>query len=278
MTHIVFRTLLLGTAVLFSLVSLGFAQSTGLSTGNKEPLEITADGTLEWQRESKSFIARGNALAKQGTSSVRAETLTTLYREEKAGGGMQIYNVQADDAVIISSNESNAYGDHAVYDLDQALATMTGKDLKLVSPDQTVTAQEKFEYWVNDGRLNAIGKAKVVRPKLEGGVDTLESDKISALMKDNAKGERTLHSLEAIGNVIITTPTEKITGAYGIYKADANTAEITGGVKIIRGPNTLEGDRAEVNLTTNTSKIFGAGNSSGRVKGVFYPDSKEKAP
>jgi lipopolysaccharide export system protein LptA len=255
------------------------AQNIGLSTGSKEPLEITADGTLEWSRDEKTFVARQNALAKQGDSSIKADILTADYREQKAGGGMQIHRVTAEGEVVIQSNQSQASGDRAVYDLDQGLATMTGDDLQLTSPDQTVTAQDQFEYWVAEGRLNALGKAKVVRPKPEGGNDTLEADKISAVMKDNAKGARTLHSLEAIGNVVITSPTEKITGAYGIYRADSNRAEITGGVKIVRGPNILQGDRAEVDLNTNTSKIFGGAGASGRVKGVFYPDSeKKKAP
>lgn len=256
-----------------------FAQNGGLGAkqNNNAPLEITADGSLEWLREEKIFIARGNALAAQGPSSVKAETLTARYKEKTAGGGMEIQKVEAAENVIIESNQSKAYGDKAVYDLEKSVAILTGKDLKMTSADQIVMARDQFEYWVEEGRLNALGQAKVVRPKPEGGSDTLEADKISALMKDGRDGKRTLHSLEAIGNVVITSPTEKITGTYGIYRADSNTAEITGGVKIVRGPNTLQGDRAQVDLNTNTSKIFGTSTAGGRVKGVFYPDSEKKA-
>ena len=100
-------------------------------------------------------------------------------------------------------------------------------------------------------------------------------------MQENEKGEQVLHSLEAIGNVVIITPEEIIRGAYGIFKTKTNKAEITGGVKIKRGPNTLEGERAEVDLNTNISTIFGnkqgTGNeTTGRVRGVFYPGSEEK--
>ncbi len=50
---------------------------------------------------------------------------------------------------------------------------------------------------------------------------------------------------------------------------------MTGGVTIIRGPNSLKGDRAEVDMNTNTSQLFGGG-GSGQVKGIFYPGSEKK--
>jgi lipopolysaccharide export system protein LptA len=75
--------------------------------------------------------------------------------------------------------------------------------------------------------------------------------------------------------VKITTPTEVLTGDYGIYKAETNTAEVKGNVKIVRGPNTLEGDRAQVDLNTNVSSMFG-GEGTGRVKAVFFPGSEKK--
>ncbi len=262
------------------------AQTDGLSSNSKQPLEVTADGTLEWLREDKKFIATKNAMAKQGESSVAGEKLIALYREGKDGGGTDIYQVTAEQNVILRSRDSTVYGQNAVYNLDQGLATVTGDNLKMVSPDQTVTARDKFEYWVADGRVNALGYAKIVRPKPGGGVDTLHADKISVLLKKNEQGKQVLHSLEAIGNVVIVTPGETVTGAYGIYKADTNKAEITGGVKILRGPNTLEGERAVVDMNTNVSTIFADGKPTapgtsdvkpgGRVRGIFYPGSEEK--
>ncbi|MCB9983769.1 MAG: ostA-like family protein [Rhodospirillales bacterium] len=253
----------------------------GLSTNSKDPLEITADGTLEWHRADKTFIAAGNAKAKQGDASITADRLSALYRESAKGSDMQIWKVTATGNVILKNRDSAAYGQNAVYNLDEGLATMTGDTLKMVSPDQTVTARDKFEYWVTDGRINALGDAQIIRPKIGGGSDTLKANKISAVLKKNAQGQQVLHSLEAIGNVVIVTPTETVTGAYGIYKADTNIAELTGGVKILRGPNTLEGDRAVVDLGTNISTIHGgadqtAAPGTGRVRATFYPGSEEK--
>ena len=264
-------------AIIALLILLGTnALAQGLSTNSKEPLEISADGSLEWMRDDKKFIATQNALAVQGDASVAASILTALYRDKN---GMEIYKVTADNNVVLKSRDSTAYGDNAVYDLDAGLAVMTGQNLKMISPDQTITARDKFEYHTEQGRVHAIGNAKVVRPKIEGGQDTLAADKLTATLKTNEQGEQVVDTLEAIGNVVITTPTETLTGAYGIYRSGSNTAEITGGVNIKRGPNTLQGERATVNLTTNISTIYSAPQNTltpsgtGRVRGVFYPGS-----
>ncbi len=41
-----------------------------------------------------------------------------------------------------------AQGDHAVYDLDQAVLVMTGRDLKLTTPNDVLTARDTW----NTGR------------------------------------------------------------------------------------------------------------------------------
>ena len=246
------------------------ASERPVMSSSNQPLEITADNTLEWERDKKTFTARGNALAVQGDSSVAGSTLTAHY-VEKDGGGMKISRVLADDNVVIKTRDAEAFGAKADYDLDKGYAVMTGDNLRMISPEQEVTARERFEYWVTDGKFTAIGQAKVKR-----ATDTLQADKISAIMKDNAKGLRVLETLEASNNVVITTPTEKVTGNYGIYRANSNMAEIKGNVKITRGPNILVGERAEVDMTTKTSRIFGGPAQGGRVKGVFYPNSESK--
>lgn len=252
-----------------------FAQSN--SEKNK-PLEITADQTLEWHRNDKKYVARGDAVATQGNVSIQAETLTADYRESQKSN-FDIHRMTAEDGVVITSQGNEAFGDKAVYELDTGIATMTGKALKMTAPDQTLTARDKFEYGVTEGRLSAYGDVVVIRPN-----DKMQADKASAFFSQNtqAGGQRKLERLEAEGNVIITTATETLRGDKGVYRADSNIAEVTGHVKITRGPNVLEGERAEINLTTNVSRMFGnqTGTTSnpagkGRVKGVFYPSSKD---
>lgn len=272
-------------SIIIIFLSLVYMLST-LNTQNtyaqsNDPLEITTDGYLEWQRANKKFIAKRNAKAIQGATSIQAETLEAKYTEGKDGKGMEIQTLNASGAVIITSKSNSAFGDKATYDVSKDYAEMTGNALKMVAPDQTLTARDRFEYWITQGRLIATGNAKLVRPKPNGtGSDTLEANELIATLQENVNGKRRLKTLEAKQNVIITTPTEKITGTYGKYTAQTNTAEITGTVKITRGPNILEGTRATVDLNTNISRMYGSqtNTNNGRVRGVFYPNSeKEKS-
>lgn len=252
---------------LLVVVAGGSVLAAAQKDSTKAPLEITAQESLEWFRNEKFFRAVKDVIAKQGDTTLKAQRLTARY-EETAQKNIDIRIIEAEGGVTISTRDSTAHGDSATYDVQRSFAVMKGRNLRLTSPDQTVTAQESFEYAVNKGELAAAGRAKVVRAG-----DTLEADRIEAVFTEDAKGKRVIKTLEAIGDVVITTPTEVLTGARALYSAQTNTAEITGGVKITRGPNILEGERAEVDLATKISRMFGAPEAGGRVRGVFYPGS-----
>ncbi len=249
-----------------------FAQNAGNPDQNK-PLEITAEESLEWHRNELFFRAKKNVHAVQGETTLVSDVLTAQYTDEP-GGGIKIYRIEAEGSVKIASEKSTAYGQKAVYDVEKGYAIMTGGNLRLTSDDQIVTARDKFEYWVNSGRLEAHGNARAVR---EG--DELLANRMIAIFSEDRAGKRTLKSLEAIGNVVITTPDEVLKGDRAVYSAQSNVAELIDNVTVKRGPNVLEGSRAEVNLATNVSKMFGAQSTEtdGRVRGVFYPGTQNKS-
>jgi lipopolysaccharide export system protein LptA len=273
MKHVLNKTLFLCALLL---TSSAFAQ-----TGNQEPIEITASKSVEWLRNQKQYVAREDVIVTQGNMQIFADLLTADYRDG-ATSSMEIWQITAEGNVRIKDDKNTAYGDQGVYDVTGGVAVLTGGDLKLVSPDQTVTAKDRMEYHSNERIAKAIGNAKVVRAK-----DTLNANTITAYFKDSAAapaatqpstnpvGGGSLDRLEADGNVVITTPTEVLRGSKAVYRADSNTAEITGKVKIERGENVMEGERAEVNLTTNVSKMFGSNKDGGRVRGVFFPGSEK---
>jgi lipopolysaccharide export system protein LptA len=221
------------------------------------PLEITADGSLEWDRTHRQMTANGNALARQGATSIAADRLTADYRgtgSEAAQGGEEIWRLGAEGNVRIKTADSQAFGDRATYDLDRGVATLSGRQDK---------AQDTL-----------VGGAKV----LHAG-DTLESRTLTAyLERTGAGGQSSLNRVEAQGRVVITTPNERVEGDRGVYMAKTQTATLTGNVRITRGQNTLRGHRAEVNLATNISRLFGTDDPSNRVHGVFYPDESKTAP
>lgn len=228
---------------MFLLLAFSAPAMAQTNTEKQKPLEITADQTLEWHRNDKKYVARGKAEAKQGLTSINADTLTADYRES-AKSNFDIYRMTAEKDVVIISQGNQAFGDKAVYELDTGIATMTGDDLRMTAPDQTITARDKFEYGVTEGRLSAYGDVIILR-----GEDKIQADKASAFFTQaeqtsgstSPMGSRKLERFEGEGHVIVTTPTEILSGDKGVYRADTNTAEVTGNVKITRGPNVLEG-------------------------------------
>lgn len=275
------RSILFLAALLVSTTC--FAQTETPDAGNGQPIEISATKTVEWLRDQKQYVARENVIVTQGKMTINADLLTADYRDG-VNSSTEIWQLTAEGNVKISDEANTAYGDKAVYDVTQGIAVLTGNDLKLTSPDQVVTATERMEYHSNTREAKAIGNAKVVRAQ-----DTLSANTITAFFKDAATktptpqspasplgGNSSLDRLEAEGNVVIKTPSETLHGQKAIYRADANKAELTGAVKIERGPNVLEGKRAEVDLTTNISKLYGSNEEGGRVRGVFFPGSEKK--
>lgn len=242
-----------------------------------EPVEITADSTLEWDRTGKIFTANGNAKARQGDMSVESDVLKARYRAS-GDKSIDIRELEAVGSVVLTSKDSKAYGDRALYSLDTALAVMTGDNLRLVAPNGSVTAKDRFEYWTNEGRLEAIGNAQIQHKDEKGQINTLKADHFTAYLAKDSSGKQALKTLEAKGNVVITTPSETLTGTIGVYDAVRQTAEITGSVTITRGPNTLEGEKASVDLKTGVSTLAGSGTSGGQVRGVFYPETAPKKP
>jgi lipopolysaccharide export system protein LptA len=249
------------------LLSSGPVQAQTSSQDGETPLEITATDTIEWHRNTLKYIARGSAMAKQGDVSIFAQTLTADYRENEQSSS-DIYKITALEQVVISSKDSTAEGDKAVYEVDTGIALLTGNNLVMRTPEQILHARDNIEYDVNAGLLTARGQVVVNR-----GKDRIEAQTMSAKLIQNAQGKREIDTMEANGNVVITTPTETLYGNNAFYNAKTNIAQLTGNVKIKRGPNILEGEKAEVNLSTNISKMYGSPNTGGRVKGTFYPGS-----
>ena len=245
----------------------------GMSGESKEPVEISAGKTLEWHQKDKQYVADGDVEAKQSDVTILADKLIADYRDDDKGGNVQIWQLTAEENVTIKNTDSTAVGDKAVYNVDTGVAVLTGDNLTLSTPDQIITASERMEYDTANGKAKAVGNAKIKR-----GSDTLTANTLTANFSKDKDGKQTLKSAIASGNVTIKTPDETLTGDNGFYNAGNNTAEVKGNVKIVRGPNVLEGARAEVNLTTNVSKMFGSSAGEKRVKGVFFPGSQKEKP
>ncbi len=257
--------------LVFILMSGVFPARAQTPSSDQAPLEISADQALEWDRANTRYFARKNAVAQQGDFQVHADLLTADYRDRN--GRNEIYRITAEGNVKLISGTSQGIGAKAVYTLDDGKAVLSGRDLKLQSEDMIITCEERFEYFVNDGKFIAIGA-----PIITSQNNKLSADQVTAFLTTDQTGKRTLSRAEAMGNVVITTPTEKATSNRGIYNAQQKTVELIGNVALTQGPNILNGARATMDLTTRLSKMYGAKEGNQRVTGKFYTGSQSPVP
>ena len=163
-------------AVLAVLTAPAGAQQLDLTHGG--PIDITARDGIEWRQTEQQVIANGDAKAVRGQVTVMADRLTAWYRKKGTAGtaqpapvagltgdpsteGSEIYRMQADGHVRIFTPTDQAQGDKATYDLDQSVLVMTGKNLKLTTPNDTITARDDLEYWPQKHMAVARGNAVV---------------------------------------------------------------------------------------------------------------------
>jgi lipopolysaccharide export system protein LptA len=296
-----------------SLSAPAWAQQLDLSHGG--PIDITARDGIEWRQADQQIIARGDARAARGNVTVTADRLTAWYRKKgptqaaqpaaqsaaqpvMAGDasteGNEIYRLQADGHVHVFTATDQAQGDKATYDLDQSVLVMTGRDLKLTTPNDTITAKDDLEYWPQKHMAVARGNAVVTTSDAKRvSADTLVAyttenpspnagkpavtpatgkPSTSPMADDPMAASGKLQRVEAFGHVSIRTPTDTVTGDRGVYVPDTGMARLGGNVRITRGQNQLNGAEADVNMKTGIATL--TAQQAGRVHGLVVPNDE----
>lgn len=237
---------------------------SGMDFGDDtQPFELSADQGIEWRSGEKTYIARGNAVAKQGNSAIAADTLV-FYTSGEEGSFDRII---ATGNVRVTSGSSTGYGDEGEYDATQKLLVLTGKDLRIVSDADTVTARDRIEYWTGRSAITARGNAVVVREdtRIAGNSATL-------YFTDGVDGKSELSQIEADGKVRVVNGKQTIFASHFAFNPDTDIAVLTGDVRIVEGGNEYLGQRAEIDNKRKISRLLGGG-SGNRVHTFIKPKS-----
>ncbi len=255
-----------------AIVSPATAQLALSGGSSNQPMQVDSDNGIEWSRDQNVYIARGNAKVTRGGVTVHGDTLTARYRA-KSDGGSEIYQLEALGNVRIVSPNETIVADRAIYDADQAVLVMTGKNLKLTTKQDVITARDSLEYWEKRQLAVARGNAEATRDKKK-----VRADVLSAQLVEGANKELKLRRVDAFGSVDVRTDQEVAKGDKGVYNVDQGTATLIGDVKITRGQNQLNGEVAEVNLNTGVSRLLPGPQGSARVRALVVPNQPQQAP
>ncbi|WP_241665395.1 LptA/OstA family protein [Teichococcus oryzae] len=273
------------------------AQALDLTQGG--PIEVTASNGIEWRQQEQLVIARGNARAVRQGVTVTADRLIARYRP-RAGqpaaqaaqdgdaspmSGGEIWRLEAEGNVKIDSATDHAEGDRAIYDMDQAVLVLTGRALKLTTPQEVLTSRDSMEYWPQKRMAVARGAAHVVtQDQRQIFADTLvgyfqDQGGAAPAQADARQGGpdagSQLERVEAFGNVEIRTPSEVVRGDRGVYSELTGMARLLGRVRITRGDNQLNGQEAIVNMRSGVARLVST--PGGRVQGLIIPQQGQEA-
>jgi lipopolysaccharide export system protein LptA len=239
------------------------------------PLEVTSENGIEWQQGVKAYIARGNAVAKRGQTTLYADVITAYYRDIPNSSQTEIWRVVPDGHVRITTPTQTVVGDHGVYDIDQAVVVMTGSALKLTTPQDVVTARDSLEWYDAKQLAVARGDAVAVRGERRLRGDTLVAQVVQAPGEDSR-----ISRVDGKGHVIVSGPNGQVgTGDTGVYNADTGIATLVGHVTVARGDDTVVGEYGVVDLQNGVSRILprpptAADTTRGRVQGIIVPRQK----
>lgn len=283
------------------------AQGIDLSQGG--PVDVTAEDGIEWRQAEQVVIARGAARASRAGVTVNSDRLLARYRPQSRGearapaqpaaaagpdqalrGATEIFRLEAEGSVRIATATDTARGDRAVYDIDQAVLVLTGRDLSLTTQAQVITARDSLEYWSQRRMAVARGGAVVVEPAegrrivadtlvayfLDTGAPTAGAPTRPAPPAPGEKevpGAGRLDRVEAFGGVEIRTPTDVVRGDRAVYSAVSGMARMLGNVRITRADNQINGQEALVNLRTGVARLVSA--PGARVQGLILPNQQQ---
>jgi lipopolysaccharide export system protein LptA len=241
--------------------SASSAQGLALpNQGRGKPVEIHADQGIEWQQDAQTYIARGNASARQGDVAIHADELVAHYKKG-TDGKTQIWRIDAVGNVRITSPRQTAYGKKGVYDVTQGIFVLTGAP-RMVTKTDKISAKNSLEFWEAKSLAVARGDAVAVR-----GDKRLRADVLTAHFTRGKDGKSQVTRVDAFDNVLISSPNEIVRGRRGVYNTQTGIIVLRGSVKITRGNDQLNGAAAEVNLNTGVSRLLSG--TSGRVRGYF---------
>ena len=250
-----------------ALVALAFASlalmvAPPVMAQNDESMRIEADDLLEWDQEAGRYIARGNAIATKGDTTISGNVLVATYdpdAEER-----EIKKITGTGDVTFSDSQGNATGQKIIYNVDGSGYRVDGPAARVKGKNGNISAESKIilvTFEDDTQQMTATGDAVYINAENE----RFAGNMINAFFDK----EGTLERVEGEGAVdILTADGSTASGDSVIYLAQTDKATLVGNVTISDGKSTMQGGRAEMDFASGNSRIL-SDKSGGRVSGVL---------
>ena len=242
------------------------------TSSTDEPIEIYADNGIEWHKNSKKYVALGNARAVSGGLSLKSDKIEAFYNETK-DSSMDIANVIAKRNVVIQDKKMKITGGNfAEYNVKKDYFKVNGSRLKLTSQKNILRSNNKMEYWRSKGVAVATGKAEAQKEN----EFIVKADRLVWNLYEIDK-KITVKKIIGFSNVSIRSNNEVAFSDKGIYNNITEVCKLFGNVRLQRGDSFLTGEYAEVDLKSGISKILPApkkGPNESKVRALIEKETK----
>lgn len=232
-------------------------------SANCEDIHITADTQVEWHQNEQKMVAIGNAIAQKKDMSIKAEKLSAKYSKNSLGKN-EISEIHAEQNVVMTSKDTQAFGNTLDYLISQDAAILKGMPAKIKTPTEEISANNSITYYPKQQKAIALGDVMAI----DKDGNKLYSDIMTAYFEKDTNGQLQMNRVEIDGNVKIITKDAKVTALKGLYLPNIAKVKLFDNVTIYQGENILKGDEAETNLNTGISRLLSQ-KKNGRVSGVF---------
>ncbi len=138
---------------------------------------------------------------------------------------------------------------------------ITSDSLEVIQPQQIAIFKGNVDAVQGDIRLRA-DTLKVHYRQRQAGQPAATGAAVSP--------QTSIHRIDAVGRVFISSPEETARGDVGVYDVEKRTIVLEGDVVLTRGENVLRGNRATMDLAGGRSIMVPTAGE--RVHGLFVPN------
>ena len=229
--------------------ALSYQSRERIASFNINITTIRAEKGLEWRKEERCFIARGNVQVHRGHVTLSTDVLVIFTTNRKYPDKFAWWQAAGNTRIVFPMGTLS--GEMADYDMHEKIFSLSGPSVHLETSTETLTAHKNIEYHEEQQVAVLHGNAHVVARD-----GTIVKAKI-AIVHLQMDSEITKKKIFLIGEKIrLETQNAIFCGKRGIYSFDTGIAIFIHSAQGTPGRMRMTGKRVVMNTTTGLSRLY----------------------